>query len=70
VIETLPDDKVRVENNLQIKTGERESSGLGLSNLNEQYRLMFVKEIIVCSAHGLFSVEIPLIKDMDIYKGK
>jgi len=70
VIETLPDDKVRVENNLQIKTGERESSGLGLSNLNEQYRLMFGKEIIVCSAHGLFSVEIPLIKDMDIYKGK
>jgi sensor histidine kinase YesM len=68
VIETLPDDRVRVENNLQIKTGEKVSNGLGLSNLNEQCRLIFGKEIIVSSADGVFSVEIPLIKDRDIYK--
>ncbi|MDY0183493.1 MAG: histidine kinase, partial [Proteiniphilum sp.] len=68
VIETLPDDRMRVENNLQIKTGEKVSNGLGLSNLNEQCRLIFGKEIIVSSADGVFSVEIPLIKDRDIYK--
>ncbi|MDD4799741.1 MAG: histidine kinase [Proteiniphilum sp.] len=70
VIETLSDDKLRVENNLQIKTGERQSNGLGLSNLNEQYRLMFGKEIVVCADGGLFSVEIPLVKDMDISQRK
>ena len=62
VIETLPNDKVRVENNLQIKTGMKEGNGLGLSNLNELYRLMFGKEIVVCSTKDIFSVEIPLIK--------
>ncbi|HBG57674.1 sensor histidine kinase [Proteiniphilum sp. UBA1028] len=70
VIETLPDDKVRVENNLQIKTGERVSNGLGLSNLNELYRLMFGKEITVCSAGGMFSVEVPLIKDVGLCQHK
>lgn len=68
MIETLSDDKVRVANNLQVKTGEKVSNGLGLSNLNEQCRLIFGKEIIVSSADGVFSVEIPLIKDRDIYK--
>lgn len=64
VVESTPDDMVRVVNNLQIKKGERVSNRLGLSNLNEQYRLIFGKEIVVCSADGEFSVEIPLIKDM------
>lgn len=68
MIETLSDDKVRVANNLQVKTGERVSNGLGLSNLNEQYRLIFGKEIVVSSAGGVFSVEIPLIRDKDIQK--
>lgn len=66
VVESLPDNMVRVKNNLQIKTGDRASNGLGLSNLNEQYRLMFGKEILVSSENGFFSVEIPLIKEIDI----
>ena len=63
VIETLPNNILRVKNNLQIKMGDRDSNSLGLSNLNEQYRLMFGKEIIVSSANNIFSVELPLIKD-------
>lgn len=64
VIKSLADDKVCVENNLQIKTGNRASNRLGLSNLNEQYRLMFGKEIVVSSDNGLFSVEIPIVKEV------
>ncbi len=70
VIESLDDNKVRVKNNLQIKTGDRSSNGLGLTNLNEQYRLMFGKEIIVYYSDETFSVEIPLIKDINIYRRK
>lgn len=68
-IETTPDSTVRVENNLQPKQGERESNGLGLANLNERYRLMFGKEISIRSNDSIFAVEIPLIKNTDVYKG-
>ena len=66
VIETLPNNILRVKNNLQIKMGDRKSNSLGLSNLNEQYRLMFKKEIAVSSANNIFSVELPLIKEKEI----
>lgn len=69
-IELLSDNKLRVQNNLQIKMGENISNGLGLSNLNEQYRLMFGKEIAIYSADGMFSVEIPLINDNDLNKNR
>ena len=66
VVETLPNNTLRVKNNLQIKMGDRDSNSLGLSNLNEQYRLMFGKEIVVSSANNIFSVELPLIKEREI----
>lgn len=68
IIETTPDGSVIVENNIQPKHSTTESRGLGLSNLNERYRLMFNKEIIIRPNNTKFIVEIPLIENKDILK--
>lgn len=64
VIETTPEESIRVENNLQPKQTAKEGNGLGLANLNERYRLMFGKEITIQSDDSMFAVEIPLIKNL------
>lgn len=61
-IETTPDAKLRVLNNLQPKHTTAESTGLGLANLNERYKLMFGREIEIKTDNRFFSVEIPLMK--------
>ncbi|HOV70818.1 MAG TPA: histidine kinase [Dysgonamonadaceae bacterium] len=70
VIQSTPRETIRVENNLQIKQSEQDSRGLGLTNLNERYRLMFGKEILVEADDRHFAVEIPLIKSIEISKDK
>ncbi len=62
IIETTKNGTIRVENNLQPKQGVTESTGLGLGNLNERYRLMFGKEIVIESTDDMFAVEIPLVE--------
>ena len=61
IIETTPEGTVVVENNIQVKHSTVESSGLGLSNLNERYRLLYNKEIKIRPTAEKFIVEIPLI---------
>ncbi len=75
VIETTSDGKLRVENKLhpklrtinnhQLRQEESTSSGLGLTNLNERYRLMFNKEIEIKADNVLFSVTIPLMENLE-----
>ncbi len=65
VVKSTPDETIRVENNLQPKQSVQDSRGIGLTNLNECYRLMFGKEIVVQADEECFSVEIPLIKSID-----
>ncbi len=67
-IESTPHESVIVENNIQLKHNTTVSSGLGLPNLNERYRLMFNKEIIIRPNKTKFIVEIPLIEDNEILK--
>lgn len=43
---------------------DSQSSGIGLANLSQRYQLLFHKDILVSSAEGTFSVEIPLICDL------
>lgn len=69
-IETTPGGTIRVKNNLCKKTGESVSNGLGLANLNEQYRLMFDEEIVILADEEMFLVELPLIEDMEGYHAK
>lgn len=66
LIEATENNTLRVENNRQPKQGEKNTTGLGLANLNERYRLMFGKEIEIYSDDNVFAVEIPLIKNREI----
>ncbi|NLU30705.1 MAG: histidine kinase [Bacteroidales bacterium] len=66
LIEATENNTLRVENNRQPKQGEKNTTGLGLANLNERYRLMFGKEIEIYSDDKVFAVEIPLIKNREI----
>ena len=62
IIETTPGGTILVENNIQLKYNTSESNGLGLTNLNDRYRLMFDKEIDIKPNRTKFIVEIPLIE--------
>lgn len=60
------EDKIVVENKLQLREQSTSSStGVGLDNLKEQYRLVFGKDIDIVSKDGQFSVSLPLIKSLD-----
>ena len=70
IIEMMEDDTIIVENNLQPRQDVRYGNGLGLSNLNERYWLMFRKNISIHADDTVFRVEIPLIKNLDKYNDK
>ena len=60
------EDKIVVENKLQLREQSTSAStGVGLDNLMEQYRLVFGKDIDIISKDGQFSVSLPLIKSLD-----
>lgn len=60
------EDKIVVENKLQLREQSTSgSTGVGLDNLMEQYRLVFGKDIDTVSKDGQFSVSLPLIKSLD-----
>lgn len=44
---------------------EKNIGGVGLVNLTERYRILFGKDIEIRSTGGIFSVEIPLISEID-----
>lgn len=44
---------------------EKGIGGVGLVNLTERYRILFGKDIEIRSTGGIFSVEIPLISEID-----
>ena len=70
VIKITEDETIIVENNLQPRQDMRYGNGLGLSNLNERYWLMFRKNINIQADNSVFRVEIPLIKNLEKYSDK
>lgn len=50
-----------VSNNLQIKNQQIESTGIGLENIRNRYRLLGDKEVIVSESGKSFTVSIPLL---------
>jgi sensor histidine kinase YesM len=61
VVEMTGNETIAVSNNLQPRHNVRSGGGLGLSNLNERYWLMFRKNIHIEVSDAVFRVEIPLI---------
>jgi LytS/YehU family sensor histidine kinase len=68
VVEMTDHDTMAVWNNLQPRQDMHRGSGLGLSNLNERYWLMFRKNIHIEASDAVFRVEIPLITIQDSSK--
>ena len=66
LIETTADETIRIKNSIHLKPGTK-GSGIGLSNLDERYNLMFNKEVKISQDEDCFIVEIPLIKDIEKY---
>ena len=62
-IETTNNNTVRVWNRIQPKNESASGEGIGLANINERYKMLYQKEITISVSNGIFSVEIPLIKD-------
>ena len=54
------DEFLVVENNLQYKEENSESSNLGLYNINSRYKLLFNKEIVISKTQDCFKVLLPL----------
>lgn len=70
VVRMTESETIIVENNLQKRQDVRPGNGLGLSNLNERYWLMFRENIKIQADDEVFKVEIPLIKNLDKYNDK
>ena len=70
IIEMMENDTIIVENNLQPRQDVVPGNGLGLSNLDERYWLMFRKNISIQADDAVFRVEIPLIENLDKYSDK
>jgi sensor histidine kinase YesM len=62
-IYTTETDTLVVENNIQVKEFSSASSGIGLANLCERYKLLFNKEVVISNTDNIFRIEIPLIKN-------
>ena len=60
-IDTDTDGYVRVSNPVQTKIVSEESSGIGLANLSERYRLMWNQEVCIGNNGQIFEVFLPLI---------
>jgi sensor histidine kinase YesM len=59
---TSDNDSLAVWNDIQEKISEEEGTGIGLTNLAKQFKLLMDKEISISKNNNQFRVEIPLIK--------
>jgi len=64
-IETTENETIKVCNTIQPKIDVDAGENVGLTNLVERYRLMFSVDVFI-ENNGVWSVEIPLIKELRI----
>jgi Histidine kinase len=57
----LEDNYIVVRNNLQLKTNQNDSTGIGLSNIKARYGFLSSQPVSISEADGFFTVKIPLI---------
>jgi Histidine kinase len=57
----LEDNFIVVRNNLQLKTNQNDSTGIGLSNIKSRYQFLSSVPVSVSENDGFFTVKIPLI---------
>lgn len=57
------DDRIKVTNNLKVKSISEWSTGSGLANLSERYRILSGDELIIEQTTDTFSVSIKILSD-------
>lgn len=57
----LDNNFIVVRNNLQLKTNQNDSTGIGLSNIKSRYQFLSSEPVSVSENDGFFTVKIPLI---------
>jgi hypothetical protein len=57
----LEGNSIVVRNNLQLKTNQNDSTGIGLSNIKSRYQFLSSVPVSVSETDGFFTVKIPLI---------
>jgi two-component system LytT family sensor kinase len=63
-------DRVKVSNNLRYKTTSQPSTGSGLTNLMERYRIISKDELVIEHDNEIFSVSIKILENADSnYRG-
>ena len=65
LIKTTEKDSIIVENIINLKLKDGLSGGVGLSNLSDRYSILFEKSINITNNGSVFSVEIPLIREIN-----
>jgi len=58
---TVSDDYLMISNNIQLRQSPERSTGLGLLNISERYRIITGKEVIVQNTGEKFIVSLPVI---------
>ncbi len=58
----LEENCIVVRNNLQLKTNQNDSTGIGLSNIKSRYQFLSSEPVSIAETDGFFTVKIPLIK--------
>jgi len=66
IIIAYDDKRIIVSNTLKAKYSSETSTGLGLANLSERYKLLSGDEIIICSSEHEFSVSIKILDNETI----
>jgi sensor histidine kinase YesM len=61
-ISTSDNDSIVVTNTIQEKLSVEPGTGIGLSNLSKQYKLLCGADIRISKSNNLFRVEVPLLK--------
>ena len=61
IIITQENDRVKVTNNLKSKITNETSTGIGLANLSERYRILSGDEIFIENDRNTFSVSIKIL---------
>ena len=57
-------DYLQVQNNLQVRGEQEESTGIGLKNLKARYNLLTEMSVVIEESAAFFTAKIPLIEDV------
>lgn len=61
IVVFLEDNCIVVRNNLQLKTNQNDSTGIGLSNIKSRYEFLSSQPVSIWETDEFFTVKIPLI---------